>query len=224
MSGTCRAWVNVTDEDHNFCNAKEDEHVLQSNGTGPHKIIYKPTGTGEVEAVILLYAADDSQLIAEALLAEDLCPTDAEGTGTGGEDETVEVVSAKLMPDCTPFTPNRVVNPKNHRGPAYSKVTMHRRFCPDGQEEYVIDDVELRKFCPVAGVEDRESCLVGWGLGIGAEWCPADEPTDTCVIVEYTDCDVELPPCDTTLVWDPLYACCGDNVWGSGTGGTGSGT
>lgn len=57
VSGCCRAWVNVTDEDHNFCNAEVDSHVLKSNSSGPHKIIYKPTGTGEKECVILLYSA-----------------------------------------------------------------------------------------------------------------------------------------------------------------------
>lgn len=216
--GVCRAWVNVTDADHHFCDAAVDEHVLQSNAVGPHKIVYKPSGTGELDCVVLLYAADTDYLIAEAILAEDLCPTDSGGAGTGSEGQTVLVSNAKLMPSCREFTPDRVVNDKNHAGPAGSIVSMYRRFCDSGVEEWVIFDVELRPYCSVAGVEDRTSCVVGWGLRTMQEWCPEWQPTDVCVIYSKIDCEQELPACDTTLVWDPLYACCLDDVWGSGTG------
>jgi len=165
----------------------------------------------------LLYSAGGETLLAEAIITEDMCPSDSGGSGTGSEGQTVEVTAAKYMPSCVEFEPDRVVNPNNHRGPAYSRVSMYKRICDEG-EEWVIFDVEIRKFCAMAGIEDRESGLVAWGLQIGAEWCPDDEPDEACVVVEYDTCDEELPALDVSLLFDPLYACCGFPGSGSGSG------
>ena len=217
VAGIVRAEVNVTNTSHNFCDASPGSHVLHSNSVGPHKIVQKPDGTGQLTCWVLLYAAEDGFQLAEAWLAEDMCPSDPGGSGTGSEEQTVQVMNARLIPGCSSFTPTRVVNPYNHRGPYGSKVLMYRRFCGE-VEEWVICDVEKRKFCAVAGIESRESCLVGWALQIGAEWCPQDEPDIVCIIEEYEDCEEPLPPCDDSLIFDPLYACCwldGGTSWGS---------
>lgn len=157
-------------------------------------------------------------MLAEAYLLAELCPTDEGGSGTGSEGQLVNVYGARLIPYCDDFTPDRVVNDYNHAGPAGSKVMMYRRFCPDGEEEWVIKEIELRPYCSVSGVEDRTSCVVGWGLRTMSEYCDSWVPDDVCIIYEKIDCDTTLPACDTTLVWDPLYACCLDDQWGSSTG------
>lgn len=214
ISGVCRALVNVTNTNHTHCDAKEGVHVLQSCWVGPHKIVAKDVGTGQMECAVNLYAA--GEVLAEAYLMSDLCPTDEGGTGTGSELATASVHSAKLMPYGAPFTPTKVTNPQNHSAPAGSRVMMSRKRLTYETEEWQIFEVELRPFCAMAGVEDRPSCLVGWGLKISAEWCPTNEPTDACVIVAYNDCGTGLPGCDTSLEWDPLYACCeGGGTFGS---------
>ncbi len=50
------AWakVNVTDADHEFAEAVEDETVLQSADSGEFTILWKESGTGEKWAVVLL--------------------------------------------------------------------------------------------------------------------------------------------------------------------------
>lgn len=148
-------------------------------------------------------------LIASAELNQDLCD---ETTG-------IEVVNPELLPHCTPVTIATVDNPRKHRGPNGAKVLLVRRQCRTGSGDelsrcsedaviWEIVDIEKEKLCVVTGVESRDSCLVAWALPIAAEWCPPDEPDDACVIVEYIDCEEELPPCDDSLTFDPLYACC----------------
>lgn len=218
VSGIVRALVNVTDTDHQFCDAAAGYYVLQSNDTGPHKIVYKPTGTGEKTCAVLLYAAAEpsAEFLAKAELNADMCPADFGGTGTGSEGQTVAVINARYYPSCVGFTPTRVVNPRNHRGPLGATVTMIKIHCSGEDEEWEILDVELQKYCAVVGMEDQEGCFTYWSLRLGGEWCPADEPTEKCIAIEYEPCpgDAALAACDISLIFDPLYACC----WLHGSG------
>lgn len=56
VSGVCVALVNVTDESHDYAVVASGELVLQSAGTGPVRILYKPTGTGEKTCAVLFTA------------------------------------------------------------------------------------------------------------------------------------------------------------------------
>lgn len=179
--------------------------------------------SGEIVPVIMAhgkwYILGTPQLLAEAFLAQDMCPTDDD------DEQVFSVTGATYLPTCAPFTPAKVTDPRHHRGPDGAKVLMVRKKCPDTDEEWQIVDVELTRYCAVIGLEDRDSCLVAAGLRLGGEWCPSDEPIQACNIVDYTDCDTTLPPCDTTWVFEPLFACCGQGTTSSGgSGGSGAGT
>jgi hypothetical protein len=54
VSGICVALVNVTDSGHGYAEVASGEPVLQSADTGPLRIIYKPSGTGEKTCAVLL--------------------------------------------------------------------------------------------------------------------------------------------------------------------------
>jgi hypothetical protein len=217
VAGVVRAYVNVLDTAHEFCDASPGLYVLQSNGYGPHKIVWKPTGTGEKTCVVLLYAADSGDnLLAKAELNADMCPADFGGTGTGSEGQTVSVINARYYPNCRSFIPSRVVNPRNHRGPLGATVTLLRIECEGEDEEWEVLDVELQKYCAVVGMEEQEGGITYWAMRLGGEWCPNDEPTEKCVLVDYEPCpgDAALPAVDISLTYDPLYACC----WLHGSG------
>ena len=53
VSGACVALVNVTDAGHEYAEVASGEPVLQSAATGPVRILYKPTGTGEKTCAVL---------------------------------------------------------------------------------------------------------------------------------------------------------------------------
>lgn len=57
VSGACVALVNVTDAGHSYAVPVNGELVLQSAGTGPVRILYKPTGTGEKTCAVLFMSA-----------------------------------------------------------------------------------------------------------------------------------------------------------------------
>ena len=223
VSGICQAWVNVTDTNHRFCDAEPDTFVLKSNNVGPHKIVSPTDATGEQALVVLLYAADSEEILAEAYAATDHCPDDPSGTGTGtgsgSQSPEVEVYDFRLQPSCTLISPPPMVtNPRMHRWPAGTLLFLAKRRCPESAEdEWRVVDVELRRNCYLVGIDDRESCLVSAALHVGSEWCPADEPMEACVVVTYTDCDTTLPPCDTDWIYDK-DSCCGGGTPGTGTG------
>jgi hypothetical protein len=56
VAGACYALVNVTDANHKFANVSASTYVLQSAATGPVRILYKDSGTGEKECAVLLDA------------------------------------------------------------------------------------------------------------------------------------------------------------------------
>ncbi len=56
VSGVCTALVNVTDVDHKFAQVSASTYVLQSAASGPVRILYKDSGTGEKECAVLLDA------------------------------------------------------------------------------------------------------------------------------------------------------------------------
>jgi len=172
----------------------------------------------------IIASAGPAPMFAEAIAADDHCPSDPGGSGSGSEGQIVEVTDAIYLPSCESFEPDKVTNPRNHRWPAGSKLLLIRKECRGGsgsgddqEEEWQVFDVELRKYCAVVGIEDRETCLVAAGLQLGGEWCPNDEPTLACKIVDYTDCPTGSgeDSCDREWQFDPLYACCG---FGSGSG------
>lgn len=150
------------------------------------------------------------EVLALATLNQNLC----------GETTGIEVTGAQTLPSCVPFSPTLVTNTHEHKGPNGSLLLMVRKACKTGSgeglqdcsattEEWLIFDIQLREYCPVVGIEDRPSCLVAAGLRVNGEWCPDDEPTTACNIVDYIDCETELDPCDTDWTFTPLYACCG---------------
>ena len=68
VSGVCVALVNILDTDHGFAAVTAGEIVLQSATSGPLRILFKPTGTGEKICAVLF--TDRSGLIG-GCLAED---------------------------------------------------------------------------------------------------------------------------------------------------------
>jgi len=52
--GVCVALVNVTDAGHGYAVVADDELVAQSAESGPIRILYKPTGTGEKTCAVLI--------------------------------------------------------------------------------------------------------------------------------------------------------------------------
>ena len=66
MSGVCQAWVNVTDADHGFARVADSQFVLESTESGPVQIVWKPTGTGEKDCIVLLRGSGQRWLVALA--------------------------------------------------------------------------------------------------------------------------------------------------------------
>lgn len=54
VSGACVAQVNVIDAAHKFAKVSSATYVLQSAVSGPARILYKPSGTGEKTCSVLL--------------------------------------------------------------------------------------------------------------------------------------------------------------------------
>lgn len=54
VSGVCVALVNVTDAGHGYAVVADGEPVAQSAESGPIRILYKPTGTGEKVCAVLI--------------------------------------------------------------------------------------------------------------------------------------------------------------------------
>lgn len=52
VSGWCMATVDIADADHTRARAIAGQYVLESAHDGPLEIIYKPSGTGEIECVV----------------------------------------------------------------------------------------------------------------------------------------------------------------------------
>lgn len=52
VAGACKALVDINDECHRFANVADGEYVLQSDDTGPVRIIYAPAGTGEKTCLV----------------------------------------------------------------------------------------------------------------------------------------------------------------------------
>jgi hypothetical protein len=61
VSGVCMALVNITDEEHTFAGAVDEEYVLQSDGSGPLEILWAPSGTGEKDCVVRFGVASTAQ-------------------------------------------------------------------------------------------------------------------------------------------------------------------
>lgn len=143
-------------------------------------------------------------MFAEARASNNSCPEDTD------EEIIVQVHDAIYLPGCQSFNPRKVVNPRRHRWRASMKLLLIRKRCEDGTDEWQVFDVQLRRVCLVHGIEDRDSCLVAAGLRVGGEWCPDDEPTQACKIVEYNPCDDEtLAACDLDWSFAADYSCCG---------------
>lgn len=162
------------------------------------------------------FFSGQEELIAEAIATSDSCPADEGGSGSGSEGQEVSVEDFRIQPSCTLVDPPpTVTNPKNHRWPAGSLLTMIKRKCAGGEEEWRVVDVELRKACFYVMIEDTTECMRYAGLKTAQEWCPSDEPPSACLLVDYTDCGSGSGACD--LAWDfaPLFACCNGN---SGSG------
>lgn len=219
VSGIVRALVNVSNTDHHFCDAAVASHVLASNDRGPHKIVYKPAGTGELECAVLLYADNREDLLAECYALTDHCPDDLGGTGTGSEGQTVSVYDFRIQPYGTLVTPApTVTNPRNHRWPAGSLLRCQRQVDSNGNETWRVDDVELRKICMVNGIKKLsssgtggadESGVVKFGsVPIGAEWCPADDTGLACQLFTYGPCDGVVG--SQNLSWTILVGDCCD--------------
>jgi hypothetical protein len=232
VSGVVRAFVNVTDASHNFCDASPGLFVLQSNRAGPHKITWKPGGTGELECFVLLYCDSGDELIAEAYALTNVCATDAGGTGTGSEGQEVSVYDFRIQPHCTLVSPApKVTNPRNHEWPAGSLLTMTKQKCPTGVEEWRVIDVELQPLCIVNGIEVRTSvgtgapgsadsgCIKFGSVVIRAENCPTNESAIACHLIDIGPCDGSIVLCDLTWTTLRSMCCSGD----SGSGGSGSG-
>jgi len=52
ISGCCLAKIDVVDAGHTRAEARDDEYTLKSSDEGPIEILYKPSGTGELECVV----------------------------------------------------------------------------------------------------------------------------------------------------------------------------
>jgi hypothetical protein len=53
ITGVTMALVNVTDTSHGRASVESSKAVLQSSADGPFRVLYKPSGTGEKECVVL---------------------------------------------------------------------------------------------------------------------------------------------------------------------------
>jgi hypothetical protein len=205
VSGVCKAIINITDVSHTHAKPTYHSHVLASDTSGPLRILYQPGVIGEKECIVI-WENKERPLFAEAFLQADMCPTDDDA------EQIISVTGATYLPNCAEFTPSKVTNPRHHRGPDGAKVLLILKACPDADEEWQVVDVELTKYCAVIGIEDRPTCLVSAGLQLAGEWCPSDEPILACKVVEYTDCTTTLGICDDSWTFEPLFACCGQDV------------
>lgn len=62
--GVCIAWVNITDETHEYATRADGEEFLQSAAIGPVKILHKPTGsTPPEERECVVQIMDEGQSI-----------------------------------------------------------------------------------------------------------------------------------------------------------------
>jgi hypothetical protein len=52
VSGCCMAMVDIVDADHTRAKAVASQYVLESSDDGPIEIVYKPSGSGELECVV----------------------------------------------------------------------------------------------------------------------------------------------------------------------------
>jgi hypothetical protein len=52
VSGCCMATVGITDADHTHAKSASGDYVLASDTEGPLEILYKPSGTGDLECVV----------------------------------------------------------------------------------------------------------------------------------------------------------------------------
>jgi hypothetical protein len=62
VSGCCMAQVDIVDADHTCARAIAGSYVLESATTGPIEILYKPSGTGELECVVRFGGASKMRL------------------------------------------------------------------------------------------------------------------------------------------------------------------
>ena len=205
VSGVCKALVTINDITHKYAKPVTGSFVLSSDVAGPIRLLYHPAATGEQECIVI-WENKERPLFAEAFLQADMCPTDDDA------EQIISVTGATYLPNCAEFTPSKVTNPRHHRGPDGAKVLLILKACPDADEEWQVVDVELTKYCAVIGIEDRPTCLVSAGLQLAGEWCPSDEPILACKVVEYTDCTTTLGICDDSWTFEPLFACCGQDV------------
>lgn len=98
VAGVCGAYVNVTDADHRYAVVAASTYVLQSAAIGPVKILYKPSGTGELVAFVNLIG-----MVGEILVKNDTgSPIAVNSSGTfkifsgtvGSESDTGQTISA----------------------------------------------------------------------------------------------------------------------------------
>ncbi len=80
LKGVCPALVNVRDTTHLFAFPKDGETVLQSDHTGPVRIIHKPAGTGEKLCAVWIDEGQGTRLI-RTVADDDGYPTQGVGTG-----------------------------------------------------------------------------------------------------------------------------------------------
>lgn len=205
VSGVCKALITINDITHTHARPSNGNHVLTSDNWGPIRLLYWPQSTGEQECIVLFGDAKEQPDTAEGYLAGDLCSTDSD------EEQVANVTACVYLPNCQPFVPAKVINPYHEAGPDGALVHMHRKKCPNEEEVWIIDKVELTRVCVVVGLLNDESCLKAAALRIRASWAPCDEPIKACKVVEYLPCPGEpaLPPCVDDWVFEPLYACCG---------------
>jgi hypothetical protein len=52
VSGCCMATVGIVDENHTRARPIASQYILESGNDGPLEILYKPSGTGELECVV----------------------------------------------------------------------------------------------------------------------------------------------------------------------------
>lgn len=63
VSGVCIAYVNVTSTSHRFAKLKEGQYNLESAASGSVEILYKPSGTGELQCAVLLGMGSQGMLL-----------------------------------------------------------------------------------------------------------------------------------------------------------------
>jgi len=145
VSCVCVALVNVTDAGHGYAVVEDGEPVAQSAESGPIRILYKPTGTGEKTCAVLIgvsAAAVQKKAFCRFTLDAALANTDAT------EDATI--VSQKGYGTSHASTAITVNNPADETNGDYTysgaSGASGGAFYDEGEDEWWIFDLD----CPAA--------------------------------------------------------------------------